>query len=427
MAQTPLYRKLKPRPHGPSREAVERNQRSRLFGAMLDALTKHDYGSTSVAELGRLAGVSKRTFYEQFENKETCFLATLQHVGACAQARLRSPTDQAGDDALRAGIESAMKAGLRHPGAARVLFAEAHEVGLHAHSAVAAERVRLELALLTLLEAGSSQVRHSPLVTRGILCGLARVLLRDAASPGGEAAAVAGRLARWADAYRSPAGADLDRIRGRSLVGPGPLRSTSSIGEDRARLLRAGAQLAVEHGHMHFTLAEVASRVGIREWIVRDRYESVEECLLDAVDVAGLEAAVATADAMRGDEPLIGVCRGLQALTGHLAADPLFCIVARIPPGVGGVSFEQHLARLQKMFADLFTKELDVDGPTEIVIEALVGALWGVIRDHVAKGTLRALPDAAPDLAYLLLAPVIGARGAVDAISRSVDAAQQRL
>src|SRR5271170_7931966 len=72
----PIYKRL---PHGPHR--LERNevilhQRARIHGAMVEAIACNGYEGTSVKQVIGLAGVSRRSFYEQFANKEACFLAT---------------------------------------------------------------------------------------------------------------------------------------------------------------------------------------------------------------------------------------------------------------------------------------------------------------------------------------------------------------
>src|SRR2546422_8181420 len=61
--------------HGLSREDVERSQRERMLRAMAEAVSELGYANTPVAEVLRRAGVSRETFYEQFANKEDCFLA----------------------------------------------------------------------------------------------------------------------------------------------------------------------------------------------------------------------------------------------------------------------------------------------------------------------------------------------------------------
>ncbi len=42
---------------------------------MSEAVSEHGYANTPVAEVLRRARVSRETFYEQFSNKEECFLA----------------------------------------------------------------------------------------------------------------------------------------------------------------------------------------------------------------------------------------------------------------------------------------------------------------------------------------------------------------
>ena len=53
-----------------------RHQRNRMHGAMVEAVALRGYERTSVKQVVGLAGVSRRSFYEQFANKQECFLAT---------------------------------------------------------------------------------------------------------------------------------------------------------------------------------------------------------------------------------------------------------------------------------------------------------------------------------------------------------------
>jgi AcrR family transcriptional regulator len=52
--------------------------RSRLIAAMAMALLEKRYAAISVADVVRLARVSKRTFYEHFSTREACYLATYE-------------------------------------------------------------------------------------------------------------------------------------------------------------------------------------------------------------------------------------------------------------------------------------------------------------------------------------------------------------
>jgi AcrR family transcriptional regulator len=64
------------------------NQRARICGAMIEAVAEQGYPAVSVAGLCRLAGVSKRAYYELFANKEACLVVRRDE----ADVRFRSGT-----------------------------------------------------------------------------------------------------------------------------------------------------------------------------------------------------------------------------------------------------------------------------------------------------------------------------------------------
>jgi AcrR family transcriptional regulator len=61
--------------HAAPREVVWRSQRGRLLAAMAVAVAEKGYAGAAVADVIAQAGVSRKTFYEHFDNKEQCFLA----------------------------------------------------------------------------------------------------------------------------------------------------------------------------------------------------------------------------------------------------------------------------------------------------------------------------------------------------------------
>ncbi|WP_156754694.1 TetR/AcrR family transcriptional regulator [Actinokineospora pegani] len=63
--------------HRLSREDVRLAQRDKLLLGMADAVSEKGYAKTTVADVLRRAHVSRETFYQQFSDKEDCFLATL--------------------------------------------------------------------------------------------------------------------------------------------------------------------------------------------------------------------------------------------------------------------------------------------------------------------------------------------------------------
>lgn len=74
----PVPQKTRPLPrgrHAAAPEVVRTSQRRRLVFAIADAVADSGYAAASVADVLKRAGVSRRTFYELFANKEDCFLA----------------------------------------------------------------------------------------------------------------------------------------------------------------------------------------------------------------------------------------------------------------------------------------------------------------------------------------------------------------
>src|SRR3954465_3060324 len=64
--------------HGLTREQVVQSQRGRIFRAMADTMAEKGYAATSVADVLRVAKVSRETFYGQFASKGDCFMSGLE-------------------------------------------------------------------------------------------------------------------------------------------------------------------------------------------------------------------------------------------------------------------------------------------------------------------------------------------------------------
>lgn len=57
------------------RNIVLLSQRGRIIEATARAVAAKGYAATTVADITRIAGVSRTTFYQQFQDKEDCFLS----------------------------------------------------------------------------------------------------------------------------------------------------------------------------------------------------------------------------------------------------------------------------------------------------------------------------------------------------------------
>ncbi len=61
--------------HGLSRETVVDSQRQRILRAVTETMASKGYVATTVADVLKVAGVSRETFYQQFTSKQDAFMA----------------------------------------------------------------------------------------------------------------------------------------------------------------------------------------------------------------------------------------------------------------------------------------------------------------------------------------------------------------
>jgi len=174
--------------HGLAPEAVAESQRARLLEGMAAAVGEHGYASTSIADVIARAGVSRKTFYEQFDGKDDCFataygtqmdrllevtLSAFEAEGPPWARRLRSALT-----ALCAAIAG-------NPAVARLCFVESLDAG-----PLTVARRRESLAgLLPLFEAAPSDaLGDSPFgesLRMGRVGDLAEMLHREIAAGAG--------------------------------------------------------------------------------------------------------------------------------------------------------------------------------------------------------------------------------------------------
>jgi AcrR family transcriptional regulator len=82
--------------HGLPRSFVENNQRQRILRAVVEVASGTGYGGLTVRDVITRAGVSRRTFYEHFENKEQAFLAAYELVVSRLAEAVQGSSTQGG-------------------------------------------------------------------------------------------------------------------------------------------------------------------------------------------------------------------------------------------------------------------------------------------------------------------------------------------
>jgi AcrR family transcriptional regulator len=84
-------------------------QRARILSAMVELVRERGVGHVTVAHLVTRSGVSRRTFYELFEDREACFLAAFDYAAERAAARV-VPAYTDGGQAWRVRIRGGLEA-----------------------------------------------------------------------------------------------------------------------------------------------------------------------------------------------------------------------------------------------------------------------------------------------------------------------------
>jgi AcrR family transcriptional regulator len=159
-------------------EQMSAIQRARVLAALVDASAERGAANVTVAHIVARAGVSRRTFYELFADRETCFLAAFDDAVARATACVLGAYDRSAPWPRR--MRAAVTAGLAFleadPRAARLLMVDS----LGAGAKTLEHRRLMQERIVEAVEQGREQVRPGsappPLAGEGAVGGLLSVL-----------------------------------------------------------------------------------------------------------------------------------------------------------------------------------------------------------------------------------------------------------
>lgn len=415
----PLYERLPRGPHQLSADVVAENQRRRMHGAMVESVAANGYGRTSVKQVVTLAGVSRRAFYEQFANKQECFLSTLDLISARALAQIaNSYQTSEGTLEQRLGIALSSFAEIvrANPKGSRVMLVDAPSAG-------PAGWARLTETLATFESRLAASFAHAPdtaplpgPVARAIVGGLRRMtfvrLLEDRAE---EMPAMVEHMLSWALVFKTESPSPLA---GRPRAVPG---ATDQSGEDeRARVLRSALELAALEGYANLTPMRIADEASVSIDTFFDLFEDMETCFLAAVQKLGEEVRATVSDSgLAGPEWPYAVHRALDALMRYFAGRP--ANAQTIATGVFAMG--QRAVDMGAELASEVAAKLTAGAPREpltgMAREGIEGAIWHTISSQTTKGGTSALPLLSDYLAYVVLAPYLGAEEAARIVTEN--------
>lgn len=438
---------------------VARHQRLRMHGGMVEAVAANGYAGTSVKQVIGLAGVSRRAFYEQFANKEECFLATFDLIASRWAARVgeayRATEGDLGER-LRAAMTEWTEEIESNAKSAVLAIVEAQTAGAPGLARLRRATGTFERMLARSFERAPDAPALPAPIVRGIVGGVHEVActrLRTGAS--GEIPALTEELVRWimlfgeagservyaelserlterlADhpprSLRLVSAASAEQrapgiavriagpraIRGASVVPPTP----RSLEDRRASLRRSILNLAVVDDFRELSAPQIAEAAGVPFDSFFDLYDSKEECFLAALDELSDELLGIAADpGLVSDDWARTARRVIGELLALLAERPLYAhVIALEAPSVSAEAMERD-CDLAYEIATLLTEGAPRGACGKLAVEGVAGALWHAIRCQVAGGQVHLLPALADYLTYVVLTPFIGAEAAAEVV-----------
>jgi AcrR family transcriptional regulator len=416
------------------RQEVVANQRERLFGAMVTSVAKRGFAATTVNHLVEISGVSSRTFYDLFADKQTCFLATLK---AMIEAAVAYAAQNAGEmiggnrpggvtlpetdredgviweERARFGVDAFAEMVVAQPAAARLAMVESYAAGPEA-------MVLLENAVAGFEWLTRQMLAQSPeraempaeMITAHI--GAQQEITRTRLRRGREA-----ELPELMDeiftlmlSYRPPPFPL--RLAGRPPR-PGPERIEAHDHAERA--LGALNLVVAEHGYADTTVEMILRRAQMSATTFYAHFGGKEEAMLAAVDSSCAQLVAAVLPAFRRAPEWPGAVRGaIGALCNFLASRPALAnLVTAEVYAAGPAALERRAEALVPLEVVLREGYRRAPQVPPITAEVVSGGVQTLVYRRLRESGAEALPSLAPLLTYIALSPFLGPERAAEA------------
>jgi AcrR family transcriptional regulator len=428
-----------------AREQTWLQQRRRLALAMIEAIEASGYRETRVADVISRAGVSRKTFYEHFDNKQDCLLSTFDAIAAQLAQRVEQVFRETDGwpDRIEAAIGALFASAIENPGALRISLLEIATVGPPGIKRRERAMTRYERFLHDAMSLAPGEGTIPDNVLKAIVGGFNRVLYRRV--PGGDATELLDLipdLTHWAGSYypsprailaepkRLPraqrAALALDGGRAPGTLAPHPLlggrrglaRGDQNVSRSfvvqsqRARILDAVADLVASDSYGALKVEDIAERAAVSLVAFYEHYADKEDAFLVAYEVghgnalASVERAYASEDDWR-----LAVRAGIAALFRFLATEPSFAHIALLDAMIATPRTAERARIGVGAFARLLVPGAEQTHglvPPAVTVEAIAGGLFELALHYALEGRIAELPELVPTATYIALAPFVG-------------------
>ena len=388
-------------------EEVARNQRERLFGAVIAVASETGYEAMTVADLLALSGVSRSAFYKHFASKAECMTA--------AVAQFLGPAIEGLDPALANGdgrhhqrrFEGFFELLSSEPAATRVCFVELPAAGAPATEAVDQTFEALVEAIGGLL--GSAQ--QSPDLVRALAGGIGKLIHTRASR--GEAAELAGlapELWRWLESVVPPP-RPLESPR-RQRAASGPRFEGYTPGE---RIARAVAAVVAEKGYDGTNTDDIAAQAAISLSTFYAEFEDKRDAVVGALEMSGAQiTALAVPAARRAGSWQEGVRAMYEAICAYFVAEPAMARLATAGVFGAGARARGRRDRVIDSLTAMLAPGLAENPLAPAVSPEAIGAtVYALMWEQVRRAGPESLGTLVPLASYITLVGFVGPEQAV--------------
>lgn len=420
----PLFPGLSSGRHGMPPAEVERHQIARLEGAMVEAMARHGFAGTTVAELVGLAGVSKTTFYQHFDSKQDCFLATFDAIIDEVTKRVTETFREPGEfrERLTRALRAFMQIAAEEPAAASLVAVDSLTLGRVgiAHRERGSEA--FEVMIRQSFDHSPAEVEVSDTTVRAIVAGIRGVVYRSLrARQADQLPGLVDELVTWALSYQQEPGPKA--LRAIQAAGPANSSSAAALWKDppdsahsrrnlsqRDRIVRGAARVVVERGYDSLSIPAISGAAGVSNQTFYEHFQSKQDALLAAFRVMAEDSlrVAGSAFSAEGERPE-AMGAGVGALLRYVADNELFARLAFFElPTAGPVALDQADEVL-----DRFITFLQEDRPPRrtgdplgmTTLHAIATGIWATIQHQLLHGGRESLPALAPQITWIALAP----------------------
>lgn len=158
----------------PAVELVTSSKRERILGGMLEAVGSHGYDGTSVRTVLDLTGLYRQAFYDNFPDKDACYLEAFDFGVARLESAVVSATaqEQTWQGRLRAGLGALLDAFDSDPDVGRALVVEVHAAGPEALERRAAVMKQVADFVDLARDVAGGDESPPPIAPEGIVAGI---------------------------------------------------------------------------------------------------------------------------------------------------------------------------------------------------------------------------------------------------------------